>query len=32
MPWVDKLLMTKKGNTEYIPLKDGDEIDLGGKR
>jgi glyoxylase-like metal-dependent hydrolase (beta-lactamase superfamily II) len=31
MPWVDKLLMTKKGETRYIPLRDGDEIDLGGK-
>ena len=30
--WVDKLLMTKPGNTEYIPLKDGDEIDLGNKK
>ncbi len=29
--WVDKLLMTKKGETEYDPLKDGDEIDLGDK-
>ncbi|MBR6314329.1 MAG: MBL fold metallo-hydrolase [Clostridia bacterium] len=29
--WVDKLLMTKKGETEYVPLKDGDEIDLGDK-
>ena len=32
MPWVDKLLMTKKGETEYVPLKDGDEIDLGDKK
>lgn len=32
MPWVDKLVMTKKGNTKYIPLKDGDEIDLGNKK
>ena len=32
MPLVDKLIMTKKGNTEYIPLKDGDEIDLGDKK
>ena len=31
MPWVDRLLMTKKGNTEYVPLRDGDEIDLGSK-
>ena len=23
--------MTKKGNTQYVPLRDGDEIDLGGK-
>ena len=29
--WVDKLLMTKKGETEYVPLKDGDEINLGDK-
>ncbi|MCR5149663.1 MAG: MBL fold metallo-hydrolase [Clostridiales bacterium] len=29
MPLVDKLIMTKKGDTEYIPLKAGDEIDLG---
>lgn len=32
MKLVDKLLMTKKGNTEYVPLKDGDEIDLGDKK
>lgn len=32
MGLVDKLLMTKKGETEYIPLKDGDEIDLGDKK
>ena len=32
MPLVDKLLMTKKGETEYVPLKDGDEIDLGNKK
>lgn len=31
MPWVDKLLMTKKGDTQYLPLRDGDEIDLGDK-
>ena len=31
-PQVEKLLMTKKGDTEYVPLKDGDEIDLGGKK
>lgn len=31
-PLIDKLIMTKKGNTQYIPLKDGDEIDLGGKK
>lgn len=24
--------MTKKGDTEYVPLKDGDEIDLGDKK
>lgn len=30
-PFVDKFIMTKKGNTEYIPLKDGDEINLGDK-
>ena len=32
MPWVDKLIMTKKGETRYEPLRDGDEIDLGGKK
>lgn len=32
MKLVDKLLMTKKGNTESVPLKDGDEIDLGDKK
>ena len=32
MPWVDKLLMTKKGDTRYLPLRDGDEIDLGNKK
>ena len=31
-PWIDKLLMTKIGNTEYVPLRDGDEIDLGSKK
>ncbi len=31
-PWVDKLLMTKRGKTQYLPLRDGDEIDLGGKK
>ncbi|MBR4728481.1 MAG: MBL fold metallo-hydrolase [Clostridia bacterium] len=31
-PLIDKLIMTKKGNTEYIPLNDGDEIDLGDKK
>ena len=31
-PWIDKLLMTKPGNTKYVPLKDGDEFDLGGKK
>lgn len=31
-PWIDKLLMTKAGNTRYVPLRDGDEIDLGGKK
>ena len=30
--FVDKFIMTKKGNTEYIPLKDGDEIELGDKK
>lgn len=32
MPLVDKLIMTKPGETEYVPLKDGDEIDLGDKK
>ena len=31
-PFVDRFIMTKKGDTEYIPLKDGDEIDLGNKK
>lgn len=29
---IDKYLMTKKGETRYLPLTDGDEIDLGGKK
>ena len=29
--WIDRLLMTKPGNTQYVPLKDGDTFDLGGK-
>ncbi len=29
---VDKALMTKKGNTSYLPLKDGDVLDLGDKK
>ena len=29
---IDKLLMTKQGDTRYLPLKDGDEIDLGNKK
>ena len=31
-PWIDKLLMTKAGRTQYVPLRDGDEIDLGNKK
>ena len=31
-PVIDKLLMTKQGDTRYLPLKDGDEIDLGNKK
>ena len=30
--WIDRLLMTKAGNTQYLPLRDGDEIDLGNKK
>ncbi|MCQ2461110.1 MAG: MBL fold metallo-hydrolase [Clostridia bacterium] len=32
MPIINKLLVTKKGKTKYIPLKDGDELDLGNKK
>lgn len=31
-PFIDKYLRTKKGETRYVPLKDGDEIDLGNKK
>lgn len=31
-PIVKKLFATKKGKTEYIPLYDGDEIDLGDRK
>ena len=30
-PVIKKLLITKEGKTEYVPLKDGDKIDLGKK-
>ena len=30
--WINKLLMTKPGSTTYVPLRDGDELDLGGKK
>ena len=29
---VDAVIMTKPGNTEYVPLKDGDVLDLGEKK
>lgn len=31
-PVFNKLLVPKKGKTKYIPLKDGEEIDLGGRK
>ena len=31
-PWIDRFIMTKQGDTQYLPLKDGDEIDLGRKK
>lgn len=30
-PRIDRFLMTKQGDTRYVPLKDGDEPDPGGK-
>ena len=31
-PFIDRFIMTKQGETRYLPLRDGDEIDLGGKK